>query len=608
MLPWWLDSAALNQWLNTFPVDTVRWVLVSFVITTWAVASSVSLLNVKNLDAPLDPLVPKLYGANVLKKYEKHKDYIRASNNFKEFSTAFSQIISFIFWFGGCYPLLNTWVMKTFPNYSAAIWGTLFTLIITFATSLISLPLGYYQNFVLEEKFGFNRMTIKTWIKDTVKGWALMGVLGGILMYCMFWILTNYPVQTYWWLLVLLFVGFQMIMMVLQPWIMKLFLEFITIEKGIAFAVRGKAKQKYLKNRYFYPVFTEGQDRELVENEWTTRDSQFKGEKKGACLLLKKNSEGNWVMLEKANDIVYCTSENICTSPEQVKSWILSDEVKKEEIEEEQKKKEKEDRELEDPTMRKERQALIKKEKEDEELLEEDEKRPMWVKKIDMTDLKSKLEHMADEHKFKFAAVYIIDGSTRSEHSNAFFMGFAWFRKICLFDTLLKNLSVPSICGVMGHEMGHCVMKHIPKQTVFSAGVTSVSMFLISLILYNKTLHQTFYMDASKPENLTPWVGIIVVELALTPIFFWVGLLSKYITRKYEYEADEFAVKSFKKNYAQDLVDGLKGLYKENKAHLNPHPLFVLMNHSHPTLIQRVKWISDLSIQREGKDIIKLDA
>jgi len=95
--------------------------------------------------------------------------------------------------------------------------------------------------------------------------------------------------------------------------------------------------------------------------------------------------------------------------------------------------------------------------------------------------------------------------------------------------------------------------------------------------------------------------------MAMAPIGFFVGLWQTWLTRKYEYEADAFAVERFNKNYAQDLVNGLKGLLMENKSHLNPHWLFVLLNHSHPTLVQRIKWIQDKSIQREGKDIVKLD-
>lgn len=133
-------------------------------------------------------------------------------------------------------------------------------------------------------------------------------------------------------------------------------------------------------------------------------------------------------------------------------------------------------------------------------------------------------------------------------------------------------------------------------------------MFLISKVLYHPKLHAAFFVDVSDPQNITPWIGIQVTQLILTPVAFWFGIASNWLTRRYEYQADQFAVEGFSKNFAQDLVNGLKGLYKENKAHLNPHPLFVWLNHSHPTLVQRVKWIRSLNTRKEGRDTIRMDA
>ncbi|CAD7955375.1 unnamed protein product [Amoebophrya sp. A25] len=571
-------------------VDEARWILVAFVLTQWILHTSINFLNVANLNKPLDPLIPKLYGESVLQKYEKSKAYIREKNTFGEVMGIFDNAVMFVFWFAHGYPWLNNTLKEALPTVSPAVFGTIYLLTLTYVSSIISLPWGYYSNFVLEEKYGFNRMTIKTWLKDTIKGWLLMGVLGGVFMYIFLLILVNFAVEKYWWLLASFIMSFQLVMMILQPWIMKLFLEFIAIEDGVAFVSRGQT-DKFMRNRYFYPA---------GENLWETRDSQYKGQPKGACLVLRKDADDKWIIADKTSSsstsgekqsdaaakeldstaVVHATATSAGGSlPSDVSSWDYSRE------EEEKAESSLLDTKVDDPL----------------------DQKPLWMKKLDFGDLRGRLESMAAEHKFKFQAVYIIDGSTRSEHSNAFFMGFAWFRKICLFDTLLKNLSVDSVCGIMGHEMGHCVMKHIPRQIFYGAVQSFFMLWVMAQFLYNKTLHAAFFVDVSKPDNITPWIGLLITQMAMAPIGFFLGLWKNWLTRKYEYEADAFAVQSFNKNYAQDLVNGLKGLLMENKSHLNPHWLFVWMNHSHPTLVQRVRWIQGLSTKREGKDIVKLD-
>ncbi|CAD7966784.1 unnamed protein product [Amoebophrya sp. A120] len=587
----------LRAYLMEISVEDARYCLIAIVLTQWLLSSTVSMLNVGNLKRPLDPLIPKLYGPSVLEKYEKSKAYIMEKNTFGEIHGAWGQFIAFALWFGKGYPMLDQALKAYFKDsdLSPATLGTIYLLVLMYATSILDLPWGWYSNFVLEEKYGFNRMTLMTWLKDTLKGWALTLVLGGGFMYVFLLILTNFAVEQYWWLLASFMMAFQLIMLVLQPWIMKLFLEFIPIEGGLAFVTRGKA-DKFMKNRYFYPSAS-GE-----ENVFETRDSQYKGQAKGSCLQLRQ-IDSKWVICEKDNnETVHATAASSSSSmPQDVSSWDYKCTEKKD------------DKAASDNATD---SLLAEKSSEGEESSatkraannDEEESKPLWVKKIDMGDLRSRLESMANEHKFKFQAVYIIDGSTRSEHSNAFFMGFGWFRKICLYDTLLKNLSVDSVCGIMGHEMGHCVMLHIPKNVVFAAVQSFFMLYCIAQFLYNKTLHAAFFVDVSDPANITPWIGLIIVQNLLTPLFFFLGLLSNYRTRKYEYEADQFAVESFEKNYAQDLITGLKGLLMENKSHLNPHWLYVMLNHSHPTLTQRVRWIQSLSTKREGKDIIRLDA
>lgn len=222
-------------------------------------------------------------------------------------------------------------------------------------------------------------------------------------------------------------------------------------------------------SRYFYPVVSDGV---LDPARWETRDAQFKGQSNGACVVLSKNDAGRWTLSEKeGNQQTYAISVAAdVAEPHLVTKW--DEQAPEPEAASDGAEPSTAEGSAESSAEVSSSAAVSSSEmksasEEKEEDLEPDDAKPLWLKKVDMQDLKGRLHSMADEHKFKFSAVYIIDGSTRSEHSNAFFMGFLWFRKICLFDTLLKNMSVDSICGVMGHEMGHCIMMHIPKQLVW---------------------------------------------------------------------------------------------------------------------------------------------
>merc|ERR1712183_582596 len=196
-----------------------------------------------------------------------------------------------------------------------------------------------------------------------------MVVLGVVFFYVFFLILTNYPVEKYWWMIVAFFISFQVVMMILQPWIMKLFLEFIPIEKGLAFVAKGKA-EKHLKNRYFYPC--KNAEGEIAVDTWETRDSQFKGKSKGAKLVLTKGKGNSWEIEEKDSETVYASGVG-ASGPESVSAWEIFE-------------TEEGDAGAADESLL----AKNKDEKKEEEEEEEDsfdEKKDFFLKKIDMGDL-----------------------------------------------------------------------------------------------------------------------------------------------------------------------------------------------------------------------------
>ena len=187
---------------------------------------------------------------------------------------------------------------------------------------------------------------------------------------------------------------------------------------------------------------------------------------------------------------------------------------------------------------------------------------------------------------FKVANIYEVDGSRRSAKANAFFSGFGKSRRIALFDTLIKNHSIPELVAVLAHEVGHQKKRHIVQSLVFGIIHMGVMFYLMSFFLYKPELFSAFHM-----ENISIYAGLTFFSLLLTPLDLILGPLLKWVSRKNEFQADRFAVETIADPVV--LVTALKKLSVDTLSNLTPHPFYVILNYSHPPLGERIGAIEE---------------
>jgi STE24 endopeptidase len=197
-------------------------------------------------------------------------------------------------------------------------------------------------------------------------------------------------------------------------------------------------------------------------------------------------------------------------------------------------------------------------------------------------ELKSAIENFAHSVNFKLSGIFTMDGSKRSAKANAFFTGLGRFRRIVLFDTLVNQHSVAELVAVLAHEVGHFKKKHIPKQILLSLASSFLMFWLFSLLLKNESLPAQFGFAAPSVQ-----AAFTIAFWLYAPFSLLSGLFTSGLSRKYEFEADAYARETTKNPSA--LVDALKRLSVENLSNLNPHPWKVVLDYSHPPVVQRIR-------------------
>ncbi len=195
-------------------------------------------------------------------------------------------------------------------------------------------------------------------------------------------------------------------------------------------------------------------------------------------------------------------------------------------------------------------------------------------------ELRSRIEDFAKKIGFKLDNIFVIDGSKRSTKANAYFSGFGHKKRIVLYDTLIDDLETDEIVGVLAHEVGHYKKKHVFINMLLSILLTGFTLYILSLLIENSLLSQA--LSVEKPSF---HIGLIAFGVLYSPISEITGIIMNYISRKFEYQADDFA----KEFYDGDsLVSSLKKLSKNSLSNLTPHKANVFIHYSHPTLLQRV--------------------
>jgi STE24 endopeptidase len=211
---------------------------------------------------------------------------------------------------------------------------------------------------------------------------------------------------------------------------------------------------------------------------------------------------------------------------------------------------------------------------------------PLFNKFTPLADdsLRTRIENLMKRVGFSSSGLFVMDGSKRSAHGNAYFSGFGAAKRIVFFDTLLSRLAPQEIEAVLAHELGHFKLKHIVKRIVV---IFMVSLGFLALLGYLKT-RTWFYTGLGVDPMLgasNDAMALILFMLVLPVFTFLLSPLSSMTSRKHEFEADAFAARHAN---AQDLVAALVKLYEDNASTLTPDPIHSAFYDSHPPATARI--------------------
>lgn len=209
-------------------------------------------------------------------------------------------------------------------------------------------------------------------------------------------------------------------------------------------------------------------------------------------------------------------------------------------------------------------------------------------------ELKTSIENLASDNKFPLTKLYVIDGSKRSAHSNAYFYGLPWSKQIVIYDTLIQTSTTLETTAVLAHEIGHWALSHTTK-TLLIAQLHVLSIFtLFSGFIHNKSLFQSFGFFNETPVL----IGFLLFSDILQPLDNIMTFFMNLLSRKHEYEADEYAVKL---GYAQSLSKALISLNVKNLSSPDADWLYSSYHHSHPILPERLDAINNKAKHYDAK-------
>jgi len=212
--------------------------------------------------------------------------------------------------------------------------------------------------------------------------------------------------------------------------------------------------------------------------------------------------------------------------------------------------------------------------------------------------LKDGVEALASKLKFPLGELQVIDGSKRSSHSNAYFTGLPWKKKIVIYDTLLEKSSDKEVEAVLAHELGHWKMGHTTKLLLISQVHLFYIFSLFSVFINNNSLYDAFGFHKERPVL----IGFLLFNEILSPTDSMIKLIMNILTRSMEYEADAFAVKL---GYTAELGSSLIKLQIQNLSSMDADWLYSSFHYSHPILTERLKamsWVGETKVVDKSED------
>ena len=363
-----------------------------------------------------------------LEDHQKAGNYTKAKLLVNHFEIIFSTFIVLLWTIGGAMNWLDVFWSQRISN--PILMGTTFIVSIMLIASFIDLPFSIYRNFVLEQKFGFNRMTVKTFIADLIKEILLTLILMIPLIYAILYLMNISSIGDYWWIYVWVIISlFTLIMMWIYP-------------------------------SFIAPIF----------NKFNPLDNEA---------------------------------------------------------------------------------------------------------------LKNRINNLLERTGFGSDGIFVMDGSKRSSHGNAYFTGIGKNKRIVFFDTLLKGMEDKEIEAILAHELGHFHHKHT-RQRMISSFIFSFA----SLALLGYLINQNWFYNGLGVAEPSSHTALVLFSLALPVFSFFVTPISNLVSRKHEFQADAFAASH---TDANDLISSLTKLYKENSSSLSPDRLYSAFHDSHPSAVLRIE-------------------
>lgn len=404
-------------------------IFVFFLVATFVVRFWLSLRQIRHVRLHQDQ-VPAQFAQEIpLAAHRKAADYTVARRRFAIFTLLADTLVLLCFTLFGGLELLDAWIQGTTgPGMAGQI-----SLLAAFAliSGLVDLPFDYYSQFVIEEKFGFNKMTPKLFFTDLAKS-TLMGAVIGLPLAWLVLVLMEKAGNGWWLYAWVVWNAFQLLMMILYPTLIA-------------------------------PLFN-------------------------------------------------------TFSP-------LKDQA-----------------------------------------------------------LKTRIEHLLERTGFTAGGLFVMDGSKRSAHGNAYFTGFGASRRIIFYDTLISRLSPPQVEAVLAHELGHFKLRHIARRMALMA---AVSLGFLALLGYLKTqdwFYLGLHVSPAGPASRDA-VALLLFVLVMPLFTFFFSPLMAASSRRHEFEADAFASKH---TSPQDLASALVNMYEDNASTLTPDPLYSAFYDSHPPAETRI--------------------
>lgn len=418
-LLWWKESLFFY---HNIMYETYFYILVGIFIIFFIIDTIIAYLNTLSWSDEIPQKVSEIYD---IEKYKKQQAYDKQKYVFWKYSSLFSFIITLWVLIWGWFWWLDELLRSSLSN--EIILSLAFFWVILLIQTLIWIPFSYYQNFVIEEKFGFNKMTKKIFFTDLIKSLVISMLIGWILLSLIVWVYTK-----------------------------------------------------------------------LWENFWII----------------------TWVILS-----IFSVFMMMFYS-----TFIV----------------------------------------------------PIFNKQTPLEDgeLKEAIFTFAKKVGFEMDNIFVIDGSKRSSKANAYFSGFWSKKRIVLYDTLIKDLTIEELVAVLAHEIGHYQKKHTLQMLVFSLVQTGVILYLFSLLIDSQEFALALGANQSSFH-----IWAIAFGILFTPISFVLGIFGNIFSRKNEFEADEYAKVNYDGKY---LLEWLKKLSKNNLSNLTPHPVYEFVHYTHPSVLKRI--------------------